>query len=82
LRNINRPDNYSTWHLSFKPEYAPPASVSIDQQQQLGRTKVSEKLPVGPGIYNCYMHGEALLSGEPMTADLQLLNSLQVCIKY
>jgi hypothetical protein len=25
---------------------------------------------------NCYMHGEAVLSGEPMTADLQHLNSL------
>jgi hypothetical protein len=25
---------------------------------------------------NCYMHGEAVLSGEPMTADLQHLNNL------
>jgi hypothetical protein len=25
---------------------------------------------------NCCMHGEAALSGEPMTADLQHLNSL------
>jgi hypothetical protein len=61
LRNgNNRPDNYSTWHL----------------QQQLSRTKVSEKLPVRQLSVNCYMHGEAVLSGEPMTADLQHLNSL------
>jgi hypothetical protein len=28
---INRPDNFLTWHLSFKPEFAPPASISNKQ---------------------------------------------------
>jgi hypothetical protein len=49
-----------TWHLSFKPEYA-----LLHHQRASGQLSV-----------NCYMHGEAVLSGGPMTADLQHLNSL------
>jgi hypothetical protein len=83
LRNVvNQPDNYSNCHLSFKPEYAPPASISNDQQQNSVELKLVKNYMSDQLSVNYYMHGEAVLSGEPMTADLQHLNSLLVCIKY
>jgi hypothetical protein len=73
---INRPDNHSTWRPSFKPEYAPPASISNDNSNNSVELKLLKNYMSGQLSVNCYMHGEAVLYGELMTADLQRLNSL------
>jgi hypothetical protein len=74
LHNVsNRPVNYSTWHLSFKPEYAllhhQRASAMINSNNSVELKLVKNYLS-GQLSVKCYMHGEAVLFGEPMTADL------------
>jgi hypothetical protein len=79
LNIINQPDNNSSWHLSCKPEYAvlhhQRASAVINSNNSV-EVKLVKNHMSGQLSVNCYMHGKAVLSGEPMSADLQHLNSL------